>query len=56
MVQSRPEENLHLPDVEGAFADLTERQILLFDDEEKMYGWGPKAEEIKTYREWLARF
>jgi len=56
MVQSRQGENLHLPDVEGAFEDLTERHILLYDDEEQIYGWGPKAEEIKTYREWLARF
>jgi len=56
MVQSRQGENLHLPDVEGAFEDLTERHILLFDEEEQIYGWGPKAEEIKTYREWLARF
>jgi 1-acyl-sn-glycerol-3-phosphate acyltransferase len=56
MVQSRPGENLHLPDVEGAFEDLTERNILLYDDEERTYNWGPEAKEIKTYREWLARF
>jgi 1-acyl-sn-glycerol-3-phosphate acyltransferase len=56
MVRSRPGENLHLPDVEGAFEDLTERNILLYDDEERIYKWGPEAKEIKTYREWLVHF
>jgi len=56
VVQSRPDEHLHLPDVEGAFEDLAERRILLYDQQEKNYSWGPAATEINAYREWLDRF
>lgn len=56
ILQSRPDENLHLPDVEGAFADLTERRILLYDQGKKNYSWGPEAAEIAAYRAWLVRF
>ena len=56
MVRRRPGENLHLPDVEGAFEDLTERRILLCDHGKNSYRWGPRAAEIKAYRAWLARF
>lgn len=55
-LRSRPNENLHLPDVEGAFADLAERQILNYDQDEKHYHWGPRATEIEAYRACLARF
>ncbi|MEE8544047.1 MAG: SDR family oxidoreductase [Gammaproteobacteria bacterium] len=55
VTQSRPGENLHFPDVEGAFTDLTERRILLYDQDKKNYSWGPKAADIASYRAWLVR-
>ena len=56
VLQSLPDENLHLPDLEGAFADLTERGILLYYQDKKNYSWGPRAAGIAEYREWLDRF
>ena len=56
IVRSRPNEYLHLPAVEGAFADLVERQILIYDENTKGYQWGPRATEVEAYRACLARF
>jgi hypothetical protein len=55
IMQSRRDENLHLPGLEGAFADLTERRILLYDQDQKSYSWGPEAAEIASYRSCLVR-
>jgi hypothetical protein len=55
VMQSRRDENLHLPGLESAFADLTERRILLYDQDEKSYSWGPEAAEIASYRSCLVR-
>ena len=52
----RAHDDLHIPDVEGAFADLAERGILAYDDERREYRWGPEAAEIAAYRECLGRF
>jgi hypothetical protein len=56
LVRSLPDDSLHLPNVEGAFEDLTERRILLYDQDERNFTWGPDVADIKMYREWLDRF
>lgn len=56
VVRARQGDGLHLPDVEGLFDDLLERSILAFDDEKKVYSWGPEAARLRTYRECLDRF
>jgi len=55
VLRSRSDDVLHLADVEGAFADMVERNILAYNKDEKVYSWGAKADEIEAYREWLAR-
>ena len=39
----------HLPNVQAAFADLVEREILAVD-EDAGHVWGPRAEDIESYR------
>ena len=56
LIKARPDDQLHIPDVEAAFADLAKRDILVFDEESRAYFWGPDADEIKAYREALKRF
>jgi 1-acyl-sn-glycerol-3-phosphate acyltransferase len=56
LVKARPEDNLHIPDVQGAFEDLAKRDILAYDEEEKTYFWGPEAGEVKAYRDALDHF
>jgi len=51
----RADGNLHLPDIEGLFDDLTRRNILAFDKESKTWCWGDKAGDIKTYAACLTR-
>lgn len=41
----------HLPDVQAAFADLVDREILGFDELEGGHVWGPRAGELGAYRE-----
>jgi thioester reductase-like protein len=55
-VKARPDENLHIPDVEGVFADLKSRNILAYDEDDKTYFWGPEADAIKAYRDALDHF
>ncbi|MGB5629887.1 MAG: 1-acyl-sn-glycerol-3-phosphate acyltransferase, partial [Woeseiaceae bacterium] len=49
------DDNLHLGDVEGAFADMLKRNILAYNKDEKVYSWGPEADTFGAYRECLAR-
>ncbi len=49
------DDNLHLGDVEGAFADMLKRNILAYNRDEKVYSWGPEADKFGAYRECLAR-
>ena len=56
VVRARPDAQLHIPDVEGAFDDLARRKILACDEQAKTYGWGPEAAALKAYRECLDRF
>jgi hypothetical protein len=49
------DDNLHLGDVQGAFTDMLERNILAYDKDAKTYGWGPEADKFEAYRECLAR-
>ena len=39
----------HLPNLQAAFSDLTDRQILALE-EDGSYVWGPNAEDIEAYR------
>jgi len=55
VLRSRPDDGLHLADVEGAFADMVERNILAYDKDEKTYSWGPEADKFEAYRECLGR-
>jgi fatty acyl-CoA reductase len=55
VLRSRSDDILHLADVEGAFTDMVERNILAYDKDEKVYSWGPEADKIEAYRECLAR-
>ncbi len=56
LVKARPEDNLHIPDVQGVFEDLAKQDILAYDEEEKSYFWGPEADELKAYRDALDHF
>lgn len=49
------DDSLHLGDVEGAFADMLDRNILAYDRETRTYSWGPEADKFEAYRECLAR-
>jgi 1-acyl-sn-glycerol-3-phosphate acyltransferase len=49
------DDDVHLGDVEGAFADMLERNILAYDRDEKTYSWGAEADKFAAYRECLAR-
>jgi len=55
VLRSRSDDILHLADVEGAFTDMVERNILAYDKDEKVYSWGPEADKIEAHRECLAR-
>jgi hypothetical protein len=56
IVRARTEDQLHIPDVEAAFDDLTRRNILTYDELDKTYSWGPEAAALKAYCECLGRF
>ena len=56
IVRARTEDQLHIPDVEAAFDDLTRRKILTCDELDKTYSWGPEAAALKAYCECLGRF
>ncbi|MDH5622722.1 MAG: hypothetical protein OEY74_11630, partial [Gammaproteobacteria bacterium] len=56
VLRARPDEQLHVPDVEGAFNDLARRNILAYDEQAKTYSWGPEAAALKAYRECLDRY
>lgn len=53
VVRAHPD--LHLPDVEGLFADLTRRDILARDEESRAWRWGANARDIEAYAECLTR-
>jgi len=55
VLRSVGDDNLHLGDVEGAFTDMLERNILAYDKDERTYSWGPEADKFEAYRECLAR-
>lgn len=55
VLRSQSDDNLHLGDVEGAFTDMVERNILAYDKETRTYSWGPEADQLEAYRECLAR-
>ncbi len=55
VLRSRSDDVLHLADVEGAYTDMVERNILAYDKDEKVYSWGPEADKIEAHRECLAR-
>jgi len=55
VLRSQSDDNLHLADVEGAFTDMLERNILAYDKDEKTYSWGAEAGKFEAYRECLAR-
>ena len=56
VVRARQADELHIPDIEGAFDDLASRHILSSDKEENTYFWGPNAAELDAYRAALQRF
>ena len=56
VVKARLEDQLHVPDVQGAFDDLTRREILAYDEKAKTYSWGPEAAALTAYRECLDRY
>ena len=54
--RARPQDELHIPDVEGALVDLVDREILSYDADAKRYCWGTRAAALHAYRECLDRF
>jgi fatty acyl-CoA reductase len=56
VVKARLDDELHVPDVEGAFEDLAQRNILAYDEEHKAWFWGPAADELAAYRDALGNF
>lgn len=55
VLNARSADELHIPDVESAFDDLTRRGILAFDEDGRNYSWGPEAAQLPAYRECLDR-
>lgn len=56
VIDARPDDELHIPDVESAFADLTRRGILVRDGDTNTWSWGSGAGQLESYRECLDRF
>ena len=56
VIRACPDDQLHIPDVEAAFDDLTGRRILAYNEQDKTYSWGPEAVALKAYCECLHRF
>ena len=56
VVKAHLEDQLHVPDVEGAFEDLTQQNILAYDEEQKAWFWGPEADKLAAYRGALGNF
>jgi len=56
VVRARPDDLLHISDVEGAFEDLVAHNILAYDAEGKNWYWGPEAAALSAYREPLGHF
>ena len=56
VIRAHPDDQLHIPDVEAAFDDLTGRNILTYDETDKTYSWGTDAAALKAYCECLHRF
>ncbi|MEJ2256157.1 MAG: SDR family oxidoreductase [Woeseiaceae bacterium] len=56
VIKARLDDELHVPDVEGAFEDLVQRNILAYDAEQKAWFWGPEADKLGAYRDALGNF